>query len=231
MRSVAIALPLLLVVGPAWADPHTNDARNRASFQVESFREIANDWVTARLAVSAEGKDPAAVAAEVNEKMAAATARAKKHDHVELRSGSYVTHPVYENNRIVRWRARQELRLESGEIDKLSKLIGRLQADSVLLNGIDFSVRRETRKALEDELILEALAKFRRRADLVTRGMGEKSWSLIDVSVGASGGAPHRVMMQMDESRSMARAQAAPPSFESGTSDLRVHVSGVIELD
>ena len=97
-----------------------------------------------------------------------------------------MTHPVYDDGRIVRWRAQQELRLESGNVDRLARLIGDLQSDAVLLSSIDFSVRRETREALEDELIEEALAAFRARAGLVAKGMGSKSWSLVELSVGAA---------------------------------------------
>ncbi|MEZ4289726.1 MAG: SIMPL domain-containing protein [Myxococcota bacterium] len=68
--------------------------RHRAAFQVEAVREIANDWVTARLSVVAEGQQPAAVAAAVNEAMARATTQAKRVADVDVRSGAYVTHPV-----------------------------------------------------------------------------------------------------------------------------------------
>ncbi len=214
---------------PAGADDH-DSARNRASFQVEVVREIANDWVTARLSVMSEGKDPAMIAGEVNAAMAKAIETAKRVEQVEVQSGAYVTQPVYDDGKVVRWRAQQELRLESSDVDALSELIGKLQSDAVLLSGIDFSVRRVTRKALEDEMIEDALGQFRARAKLIARGMGGKDWSLIQISVGSSGGAPHRVMMERD-SKMMSRASAAPPAFEAGTSEVRVQVSGTVELD
>jgi predicted secreted protein len=226
LACLSAALPL-----PAGADSGDHDsARNRASFEVEVVREIANDWVTARLSVMAEGKDPAAVADEVNSAMAKAIEAAKQVEEVELQSGAYVTQPVYDEGTVVRWRAQQLLRLESSDVDALSELIGRLQSDSVLLSGIDFSVRRVTRKALEDELIEDALGQFRARAKLIARGMGSRDWSLIQISVGSTGGAPHRVMMERD-TRMMSRASAAPPAFEAGTSEVRIRVSGTVELD
>ncbi|MCA9505686.1 MAG: SIMPL domain-containing protein [Spirochaetaceae bacterium] len=205
--------------------------RHRAAFQVEAVREIANDWVTARLSVVAEGQQPAAVAAAVNEAMARATTQAKRVADVDVRSGAYVTHPVYDDGRIVRWRAQQELRLESGNVDRLARLIGDLQSDAVLLSSIDFSVRRETREALEDELIEEALAAFRARAGLVAKGMGSKSWSLVELSVGGSHGAPPRVAMDYAETRMLSKAAAPAPVLEAGTSELRMQVSGTVELD
>ncbi len=230
---IAVFVPLLGCALPiASARAESQEAtRNRASFQVEAVREIANDWVTARLSVVSEGKDPAKVANAVNEAMARATKEAMRVSEIEVRSGTYVTQPVYDDGRVVRWRARQELRIESGDVDRLAKLIGQLQGDSVLLSSIAFSVRRETRKALEDELIEEALESFRARASLVAKGMGSKDWSLIQVSVGGSDGVPHRVEMDSHPSAMLSRSRAAAPVFEAGTSELRVHVSGVVELD
>jgi predicted secreted protein len=228
-RAFAIASLLGGVSTPATAHPEV-DARNRVSFQVEVTREIANDWVTARLSVAAEGKDPAVVADSVNQQMAAALGIAKKAKNVEVSSGAYTTQPVYDNGRVVRWRAHQELIAESGDVDRISKLIGTLQSDAVQLSSIHFSVKRETRKALEDELITEALAAFRARAALVARGMGAKDWSLVGLSIGHSGGSPRRIQMRA-EADMMSMSKAAAPAFEAGTSEVQVQVSGDVELD
>jgi predicted secreted protein len=210
-------------------DAHENK-RNRATFNVEATREIANDWATARLSVSAEGKDPAVVANEVNTQMAAALKTAKRASGVTVESGAYVTHPVYDSNRIVRWRAQQEIRLESEDVDKLSELIGKLQSDRVALSGIDFSVKRETREKMEDELVEEALAAFRARAALIAKGMSARDWSLVEMNVGQQrGGREQR--FGGAQMRTSSLSEAAPPSFEAGTSDLQVNVSGTVELE
>lgn len=212
----------------ASADPAA-DPRNRASFQVVVTREVENDWATARLSATAEGKDPALVAADVNARMKRALARAKKEKGIEVESGGYVTQPVYDESRIVRWQAWQEMRLESADVDRLSKLIGALQEDQLMLQGIEFSVKRETREALQDELTLEALRKFRARADLVTKGLAGKGWSMVAVSVGQGGMQPQ--VYAMRDRAEMSMKTAAAPSFEAGKSELQVTVDGTIELD
>lgn len=227
---ISILIGLLI----AWAVPgwsHSEiDARNRVSLQVEAMREIPNDWTTARLSVVAEGKDPAALATSVNRQMASALAAAKRTAGVDVESGAYITQPVYDDGRVVRWRASQVLRLESGDVDVLSKLIGELQGDAVILSGIAFSVKPETRRAVEEELIEEALAAFRARATLIAKGMGEKNWSLISLTVGHSGGQPRMAHMRADAAmKSMSKS--APPAFEAGTSEIRVQASGNVELD
>ncbi len=229
MRPLIYILLALIGALPVSAHPE-NDARNRVSFQVEAKREVENDWATARFSVQAEGKDPAAVADSVNKQMATALATAKRVKGVEIRSGAYVTQPIYDDGRVVRWRALQELRVESGDVDRLSALIGTLQGKSVLLSGIEFSVKDETRVAVEDELIQEALVAFRARAALIAKGMGAKEWSLVALSVGRSGGHP-RMMQMRAQSEMMSMSKTAPPAFEAGTSDLLVQVDGNVELD
>lgn len=229
MRLLMLILLLAGTTGSASAEPDS-EARNRVSFQVEAMREVANDWATARLTVAAEGKDPAVVADSVNRAMSAALATAKGTRDMTVESGAYMTQPVYDDGRVVRWRANQELRVESGDVDGLAHLIGNLQGDKVLLSSIHFSVRPETRKGVEDELIEESLAAFKARAQLITRGLGAKDWSLIALSVNQAGGPP-RIMHARMESDMMSMSRAAPAAFEAGMSEVRVSVNGSIELD
>jgi predicted secreted protein len=227
-RWVLLCFGLVALAASPAASHSEVDARNRVSFQVEAKREVANDWATARFSVLAEGKDSAVVSESVNTQMARALAIAEGTKGFEIQSDAYTTQPIYEKGRIVRWRARQELRVAGGDVDRLAKLIGKLQGESVTLSGIDFSVKSETRKAIEEALIAEALASFRARASLVSKGMDESSWSLISLSINGSGARP-RVMHARAESNMMSKA--APPAFEAGTSEIRIRVDGQIELD
>lgn len=226
--AIAAAGLALALAAPGRADAPA-DPRNRASFQVAVTREVANDWTTARVAAMAEGQDPARVAAEVNARIEQALARARQEKGVEVESGAYSTHPIYDANRIVRWSARQEIRLESADTGRLARLIGALQEQQLVLSGIAFSVKRETREALEAELALEALAKFRARADLVAKGMGSAGWSLVSLAVGQAGGQPPVYAMRAEAD--MVMKSAAAPAFEAGKSELSVTVDGTIELD
>ena len=230
MRSFFLIIAGLLLAIPSLANSEP-DPRNRIAFQVEATREVANDWAVARLSVVAEGKDPSAIANVVNRKMAKTLETTKRISEVEPKSGAYTTQPIYNDGRIVRWRARQELRLESGNVDALSKLVGDLQGESVLLSGIDFSVKRETRTALENELIDDALARFRARATRVTKRMGADDWTLVSLSINQSGGAPRMMHMRAESSMMSSSMKSAPPAFEAGTSEIQVHVSGSIELE
>ena len=163
--------------------------------------------------------------------MAAALALAKQAKGVKVTSGAYNTYPEYgDGNRIIRWQASQDLILESKDVDAVAKLLGKLQGQGLLLRSISFSVARETQRKLEDELIAEAIAAFRARASLVAKGFGKPSYGLIAVNIGGGGYQPAMPMMR-GKMEMMSADAAVAPSFEGGTSHVRMDVNGTIELE
>ena len=218
----ALAL-LLLVAAPVRA--HEEDsAMNRVSFQVEVSREVANDQVVATLGVTEEGADAAELADRVNRTMAWALEQTRV-EAVRVASGSYQTHPVYEKGVIRRWRASQDIVLESGDHARVVELIGVLQ-QRLLLRSLRFRVSPERRRAVEDELIDEALGAFQARAARVQKSLGRRGHAIVHLSLGTGGRAPPPgPVMRMEA------AQLAPPATAAGASTLSVSVSGSIELE
>ena len=112
----------------------------------------------------------------------------------------------------------------------LAQMAGTLQAQGLLLRGVSFSVSPETRKRVEDELIVEALGLFRERAGLIARGLGRRGWNLMSLALGESGLPP----MPLYQTRGMAMeasAAAVAPAFESGRSTLRIEANASIEIE
>lgn len=232
LRSVAFVVSLAFVLAASAASAQTlPQPRNQVSFGVAAEREVANDWTTGVIGATVSGSDPAELADRVNRQMSAALAVAKQAKGVKATSGAYNTYPEYgDGNRIVRWQASQDLILESKDVDAVAKLLGKLQGQGLLLRNISFSVSRETQRALEDELIGEAVAAFRARAALVAKSFGKASYSLISVNVGGGGFQPPMPMVR-GKIEMMAADAAAAPSFEGGTSRVRMDVNGTIELE
>lgn len=200
----------------------------RVSFRVESEREVANDWLRASLAVTDEDADPARLADRVNRAMAWALERARAEKGVKVESGGYSTHPVYDDGRIRRWRASQQLWIEGRDFDAATRLLGTLQ-ERLQLQSLRFSVSPERRRELEDALIEEALAAFQARAELVRKKLGASAYEIVQLGIGTSGGAPPpRPMMEM---RAASMSKVAEPAVEGGTSRLGVGVDATIELD
>lgn len=218
-RALLIALLLPLA---ALADDE-RPLFNLVSLSAQAEREVPNDLLAAVLAAEAEGADPAKLAREVNQKMQRALDLAKAERAVRARSGAYQTWPVSEKGRIVRWRVRQELRLESGDFAAATELIGKLQA-SLALASLALTVSPDARRQAENALTAEAIAAFEERARVVRDAMKAKGYRVKELQVG--GGAQPRPMMA--QVRSMA-AEAAP-AVEPGTSRILITVSGTVQL-
>lgn len=228
-KTTVLGLALLaLLVACAQADD-SPDPMHRVSFQVERSREVTNDWMQAVVGITDEDADSSRLADRINATMTKALATAKRADGVKVKSGGYSTHPVHEKGKLRRWRASQDLILESSDVEAVTKLVGTLQ-NELQLRSIGFSVSPERRRGIEDELVAEVLAAFRARAEIVRRSLGARSYEIVQISINTQGGAPPRPvrMMAMEmESRSQVRA----PALEGGSSRIVVHANGTIEFD
>ena len=201
---------------------------NQIHFQVERSRTVDNDRMQALLSVTAEDSNSARLADQVNRAMDWAIKTVKTRSRVESRSGAYQTYPVYDKEKLQRWRATQELFLETPDFAQLGELIGKLQ-ERLQVGAITFSVSPERRATVEDELIAKALEAFKQRADLVRKQLAAKGYRIVNVSINQGGAVPIPQPM-MRGSAFMEAASVAAPAVEAGTSTLSVIVSAVIEL-
>lgn len=222
-----VVLMSLCIAIPAWSAEET--AYNRISLSASASREIDNDTMTANLFAQEQGSNTAAMANSVNQAISWAVAEAKEHPQIKVSTDAYSTSPIYRNSTITGWRVRQSIRLESQDMALMSELIGSLQSQ-LKLGGIGFTVSREKRKMLEDELISEALGAFKGRAELISREMGKTAYKVVNINVGTSGARPVYMARSMKmEAMAMADSVAAP-TVEAGEATMSVQVNGSIEL-
>ena len=205
----------------------SGDPMNRVELQAARSRDVANDWIRAVVGVTAEDPDAAKLADRINRTMTWALGIARARSGIEVRSGGYRTSPITDQGKLRRWRATQDLILEGGEAEVMSALIGELQS-RMQLRSMGFTVSRERRQEIEDELIKAALAAFQARAALVTRSLGKSGYEIVRISVAGGGGVPVRPMFA--EAAMAGARSVAPPAFEVGSSELTVRVSGTVEL-
>ena len=220
---------LALGAAPVWAQT-APQRYNVVELQAEAQREVPNDLMVAQLFVEETNANPALLAAAINRTVAEGLKLTREFATVKVRTGNNQTSPVYapRSNQLQGWRARAELRLETRDFAAGSAAIGKLQA-SMQLGGVSFSVSPEARKAVENELIAEAIAAFRGRAEIAQKALGGRAFKVQRINVGSGfSGPPPRLMMQ---SRGVADAAAAPPPAEGGASTLSVNVSGAVEVE
>ncbi len=218
----------LLVLLPGIAAADKDQITDQISFQVGVSRDVENDRVVALLTVDAEDRDPQQLADSVNRSMAWALERTRGDASVKTRTGSYQTFPVYDDRKIVRWRARQELYLESGDVERLSQLTGQLQ-ERLQVQSLRFSVSDDRRSEVEERLVAQVLVDYQKRADLIAKALGAKSYQLVEVDVD-TGERDHPIPVRAEAVSMATRAAVAPPAMEGGTSRVTVQAKGSIRL-
>jgi predicted secreted protein len=219
----ALITGLLLCTTPLTAAemPHYNQIH----LQAQSSMTVSNDHMEAALSVFGEGSDTAKLADQINGTMSWALKTAKQYPKVSVSSGQYQTYPVFGKDTLKRWRATQEVNLESADTDALAQLLGVLQ-QRLQVNAVRFTVSPAQRAKAEDQLIDQALAAFQARAERVRKNLGAKSYRIVDLNVGSSGTPPPYPMMRAQAMESAVTA----PAVESGTSQITVNAEGTIEL-
>jgi len=228
LRNLLLLLWSVSIVFPAVASAETVIAEDQVSFQVEVGRDVGNDRMVAILNATAEEKKPANVADGINSTMTWALDQARANKLVTSRSGSYQTYPVYEDRKIVRWRGRQELQLESQDVDQLSQLVGTLQS-RLQMQSLQFSVSPDRRREVENELIEQALGAYQARAEIIRKSLGAKTYRLLDITINSGGRSPV-IPVRAEAVSTLSRASVSKPALEQGTSRVNVQVSGKIRL-
>ncbi|MEK1939785.1 MAG: SIMPL domain-containing protein [Pseudomonas sp.] len=227
--TAAIALcSATLVSLPSVAD----DARyNQVALRAEVSQDVAHDLMNVTLYTETQNSDPAKLAADTSETLNIAIERARQAKGVSVKLGSRNSYPIYDNNgqQITGWRERGEIRLESADFAALSKLTADLLKD-LKMGNMDFAISNATRKKSEDELLKEAVAAFKARADIATAAVGGKSYKLVSLNLNSAGFQPIRPMRMDAMASSMMSKSAAPQEIESGTSEVTVAADGVIEV-
>jgi predicted secreted protein len=223
-------LPVFLLVAAAAlaqspAPQYKPAEYNIVSLQADAQREVDNDVMTAVLFAELSDTDSAKLAQSLNTVINAALQVAGQAKAVRTRSGNYRTYPVYDNRRrLTEWRGRAELRLESADFGAASSLIGQLQS-TLQVASIGFSVSPAVRQRVQDELMVEALATFRARAEVAQKALGGRSFKVRQVNIGSGFSGPQPFAA---ESRSLA---ASAPQLEGGASRISVTASGSVEID
>jgi len=201
---------------------------DRVDLSATAQGQVGNDILVAIMFRQMEGASAAPLAEQVSKSVAQAVKYAKQTPEVKTQTMDYQTTPMYQDDRIVGWRVRQSLRLESADSAKLSTLLGELQK-TLNLDSIAYEVSPDRMRQAEDSLIEDALKQFQQRADKVTRTLGRSRYRIVSLRV-LSPSPIGRPMMMAVQPAAMQEAGMTPPTLEPGEQKVQMNVSGTIEL-
>ena len=222
---ISFFLILLALNVQASTDNSGEQQSQEISFRVESSMLVDNDEMKAQLAVEDEGKDPSALAREVNKIMADALKMLKREPSIKAETGTYSTYPIHNKNRIVSWRVSQQLRLHSTDFEAMNKIIGKLQ-ETLNVKSITFGISKDTQENAEEKLTQSVIEKFRKRAELISTSLKATGYKIKRLDINSQPGHSPRPLM-----RTMTmEADIAPVATAGGESNVSVHLNAVIVI-
>ncbi|MEJ2620108.1 MAG: SIMPL domain-containing protein [Candidatus Thiodiazotropha sp.] len=211
---------------PAFSDQQTLHY-NQINLSAYAAMEVDNDIQIAVLYAQKEGGNLNQLTDQVNRLVSQAVQQVKQHPAVKVSTLGYQTAPRYQQQQLIGWRVRQEIRLESDDNQLLSELLGKLQS-SMALQSIRYEISTKQRLVAEEKLTKQAINAFRARAEQITQQMGSNQYRLVEMSLQTTDQQPQpytmrATMMALEHSTSA-------PTLEAGSQNLKVEVNGRIEL-
>ena len=220
---------LFLALLAAWpvAGAFAQAPLTRLYLQESASRDVEQNVLVATLQAHAEAASPAQAQAAVNEAMAAAVERVRAEAEIRAATGSYSVYQRRDrDNRPVGWVAEQDLRLTSKDPAALLELAGSLQETGLNLVGLGWQVDDETRRKVQDELTIAAIATLRQRAQAIAGSVDKQVANIDTLRVGGAMEGP-RPMMAM---RAETMADAPPPTALPDLETIQSHVEAEIVL-
>ncbi|EPI4402091.1 SIMPL domain-containing protein [Neisseria gonorrhoeae] len=232
LRSI-LAASLLAVSFPAAAEAFYNIVE----FSESAGIEVAQDTMSARFQVAAEGRDKNAVNAEFVKKFNNFTRKSKNGSFkTELVSRSAMPRYQYTNGRRIQtgWEERAEFKAEGRDFDALNRFIADVQTDASL-EDTDFSVSRERRNEVIDQVSKDAVLRFKARAEKLAGVLGASGYKIVKLNFGQIGshiagdGAVRAKMlraMPMAASVNMKGTDSAAPGVE----EISISINGTVQF-
>ena len=238
LQALVVTLGAVALAPPAAAQGVTPAPVNVVSLSASATAELPRDWLTVVFSTTREGADAAGVQSQLKLALDAALVEARKSarpGQLEVQTGVFSLYPRYAQPKpgsggaatIAGWQGSTELIVEGRDTQAIAQLTSRIAALSIARVG--FSLSREARERVEGDVAAQAIARFRARAEAVSKqfGMGGHVIREVVVSGSEPNQSPPQPLMRAQASRAMAD-EALP--VEAGKALVTATVSGTIQM-
>lgn len=230
-----VAVVLGLGVGAVQAQPTAAPLDNVVHLSAQASLDVPRDWITVVLSTQREGPQAAAVQSQLKEALDAALGQARalareatRQGDIEVRTGNFSLMPRYSGKGAIQlWSGRAELIVEGRDMSAIAALAGRI--DTLTVQRVQHALSLEARRRVEDQVLAEAVARFRARAAEAAKLFGFTGHVLREVHLGQSDG-PEVVPMAYARGACAAAMSAEPLPTEAGQATVRVVVNGSVQL-
>ncbi|MDE1950549.1 MAG: SIMPL domain-containing protein, partial [Burkholderiales bacterium] len=153
--------------------------------------------------------------------------KAARPGDIDVRTGNFSLYPRFAaKGGITGWQGSTELVVEGRDIEGISRLAGRIPGMTIA--RVAFSLSREARAKVENEVTAKAIEQFRAKAEFVSRQFGFGGYSIREVALGTNDEAPE----MMPRMRAMALASASDSALpvEAGKASVTARVNGSVQM-
>lgn len=232
-RTLVRALAAAMATGGAFAAADAQvppAALNVVSLSASASVEVNKDWLTVVFSTQRDGADAAAVQTQLRQALDAALLEARKAaapGQVEVETGQFSLYPRYNSKGgMTGWQGSTELIVQGRDTQTISQLTARVA--TLTISRVGFSLSREAREKMEGDVSAQAIARFRARADAMTKQFGFGSYVVREVQVSSDQVQGQPLPMMRAQAMS-ASADAALP-VEAGKATVTATVSGSVQM-
>lgn len=206
--------------------------QNLLSLSASASVEVDRDWLTVVFSTTREAAEAAVVQGQLKQALESALAEARKAaraGQVEVQTGAFSLAPRYSSKGVITgWQGSAELVVQGRDVAVISQLTGRVQGLSIA--RVVFSLSREARAKVEAEVAMEAINRFRLRADLMSKQFGFSGYSVREVSVASDPGMPGPAPASVLRARAMTSSAEEALPVEAGKAMVTATVSGSVQM-
>ena len=204
---------------------------NVVQLSASAVADVHQDLLSMSLSTTRDGSDAALVQSQLKVALDSALVearRAAQPGQLEVRTGQFNLYPRQNRDgKQTGWQGSAELVLEGRDFGRIAATAGRLT--SLTVSGVNFSLSREQRSRVENEVQAQAIERFRARALEIARSFGFAGYTLGEVQVGNQEQGVLPRMRLMAQAPGVAMADAPIP-VEAGKTAVSVTVSGTVHL-
>lgn len=238
LHALVVTLGAVALVAPAGAQGMAPPPVNVVSLSASATVELPRDWLTVVFSTTREAADAASVQSQLKLALDAALSEARKGarpGQLEVQTGAFSLNPRYAPPKpgsgggatIASWQGSTELVVEGRDTQAIAQLTSRITTLSIARVG--FSLSREARERVEADVAAQAIARFRARAEAVSKQFGMGGHVIREVNVSGSDPGPGQVQPMMRAQSSRAMADESLP-VEAGKALVTATVSGSIQM-
>jgi predicted secreted protein len=234
LHRAALALAAALAAGGAAAQVQPPPS-GVLTLTTTASVEVTKDVLGIVFSTTRDGNDAQSVQSALKQALDAALAEAKKiakPGQVEVQTGNFSLYPRYGSPRngqptISGWQGTAELMVQGKDTTAIAQLTGRVSTMAIARVG--YTLSKEAREKVEAEVVAQAIANWRAKAQQMTQQFGYSSYAVREVNVATNeqGGGPVPVMMS--RAKTMSVADEALPT-EAGKGDVTATVSGSAQM-